>query len=96
MRLPLDQFARICREEEIAGFLNLRKLLPSDIEAAKALREENAFVQSPEFLQLNAPSSPEFARKVRAHLVAHRLEWNAENLLAAATYVLHAEAKEAV
>jgi len=96
MRLPLDQFAAMCREQRVAGFLNLRKLLPSDIEAAKALRAEIAFVESPEFVQLNAPSTPEFARKVRAHLVANRLKWNAENLLAATKHAMDSEQKEAV
>lgn len=94
MRLPLDQFATCCREHRVAGFLNLRKLLPTDIEAAKALRAEIAFVESPEFLQLNAPAGPEFARSVRAYLFSQQLEWNPENLLAAAKHVLDSEGKQ--
>lgn len=94
MRLPLDQFARMCREERVAGFLNLRKLLPSDIEAAKALRAETAFVESAEFLRLRAAHTPEIARSVRGYLLSNQLEWNAENLLAAARHVLAGERKE--
>lgn len=84
----------MCREERVAGFLNLRKLLPSDIEAAKALRAETAFVESAEFLQLNAPPGAEFARSVRAYLFSNHLEWSAENLLAAAKHVLATEHQE--
>jgi hypothetical protein len=96
MKLPLDQFVRMCREEQVAGFVNLRKLLSSDLEAAKALRAEAAFVNSPEYLELQAPTTPEFGFAVRTYLIRNQREWNAENLLDATRHVLASQEKEVV
>jgi len=94
MTIPDAQFAAMCREQRLPGFLNLRKLLPSDTAAAKALRAETAFVSTSEYRALHAPQTEDFALQVRTYLIAHELEWNFENLLAASKHVLSAE-KEA-
>ena len=91
MTLPLEQFAALCKEQRVEGFLNLRELLPSDLEAAKALRVETAFVQSPEFRALEVLRSNEFGKAARQYLLTNKLEWNAANLLAACRHVLFGE-----
>lgn len=88
MSLSLSDFAKLCRDEQVPGFLNLRKLLPSDLEAAKALRVECEFVRTDEFVALNAPRDEEFALKVRTYLIANKLDWTFENLLTATTHAL--------
>jgi hypothetical protein len=93
MTMPLAQFAELCRKHNVEGFMNLRQLLSSDIEAAKAMREETRFVASPEWESLakptpGSPEANEFARKVRQRLIDNHLEWNFDNLLAASRAVL--------
>ena len=81
----------MCKANRVEGFLNLRELLPSDLEAAKALRAETDFVKSPEYVALEAPRNKDFARKVRQYLLANQTEWNAANLLAGCRHVLFGE-----
>lgn len=88
MKLTDAEFSALCREHQVAGFLNLRKLLPSDIAAVKALRAETALVSSPEYRALNAPQNEEFASMVRVHMLSEKLEWTTENLLLAVKHVL--------
>lgn len=86
--LSIEVFAEQCRRWKVPGFLRLAELLGNDIAAAKAMRAETAFVQTPEWLALGAPRDLDFAKKVRTFLIEQKLEWNNGNLLKACKHVL--------
>ena len=72
----LAEFARRLRMASTPIFLELREMLGDDLKAARAIREEAAFIKT----HPDLPRGEEFAGKVRGWLVDNKLEWSQENL----------------
>lgn len=70
------EMARRLRRLETPGFLELAQLLGTDVKALQALRVEVKFMRS----HPGVSQSPAFAKKVRAWLIANKLDWTEENL----------------